>query len=85
MTNKFVRCVVVSLILTVFVLNVRSRAAERELTPELIKELQSSISVDPAMKALINAVSNNDLKKLSFNNEFHREHDNLFNFKVKAS
>lgn len=61
------------------------RAAEKEITPGLLGELRNSIEEDQSIQALINAVSNNDLKDLVFNNRFHREHDDLFNFKIETS
>jgi len=60
-------------------------ASEGELTARMIREFADSVESDPAMKALINAVTNNDLKDLAYNNRFHREHDALFNFKIETS
>ncbi|MBD3178195.1 MAG: hypothetical protein GF417_00595, partial [Candidatus Latescibacteria bacterium] len=65
------------------------RAGEPEtgakITPDVIEELKGSLEGDPAMKALINAVSNNDLKELTSDNQFHREHDDLFNYRIDTS
>ncbi|MFO7916052.1 MAG: C1 family peptidase [Candidatus Krumholzibacteriales bacterium] len=60
-------------------------AGEKEITPGLIEELRKSIEEDRSIQALVNAVSNNDLKDLVFNNQFHREHNDLFNFKIETS
>ena len=61
------------------------RAVEKEITPGFLSELRNSIEEDQSVQALINAVSNNDLKDLVFSNRFHREHDDLFNFKIETS
>jgi bleomycin hydrolase len=54
------------------------------LTPELIKKLEGSFELNPQTRALINAVSNNDLKELSFDREFHSRHDDLFSIKIET-
>ncbi|MCD6380451.1 C1 family peptidase [bacterium] len=58
--------------------------AHEGLTPELIKELEGSFELNPQTRALINAVSNNDLKVLSFDREFHSRHDDLFSSKIET-
>ncbi len=54
------------------------------LTPGLIERLENSLTVDSGTRALINAVSNNDIRELAFDREFFNGHDHLFNFKIET-
>jgi bleomycin hydrolase len=81
--RKLIHMSVISLLI-VIILNGSAFGGDSELTPELTKKLQNSIKMDPHQKALINAVSNNNIEELSRNIEFHRKHDHLFNFKIEA-
>ncbi len=58
--------------------------AREGLTPELIKKIEGSFELNPQTRALVNAVSNNDLKELSFDREFHSRHDDLFGIKIET-
>jgi bleomycin hydrolase len=54
------------------------------LTPELIKELQASFKTDAGTRALMNAITNNDVKSLALNRELYNGYDDLFNYKIDA-
>ncbi|MBN2070991.1 MAG: C1 family peptidase [Candidatus Krumholzibacteriota bacterium] len=49
-----------------------------------IREIRSSFRVDSQARALMNAISNNDLKKLTLNREFYNRQDDIFSDKVEA-
>jgi len=52
------------------------------LTPEVLKELQASFKLDAGTRALMNAITNNDVKSLALNRELYVAHDDIFNYKV---
>ncbi len=54
------------------------------LTPEVLKEIQSSFTLDAQTRALMNAITSNDIKSLALNRELYNRHDDLFNYKVDA-
>jgi len=54
------------------------------LTPEVLKEIQGSFKLDAQTRALMNAITNNDVKSLALNRELYNRHDDLFNYKVAA-
>jgi len=53
-----------------------------KLTPDVINELKTSVTFDAEMKALINAVTNNDVKELAFNRELFTKYNDIFNLKI---
>jgi bleomycin hydrolase len=55
-----------------------------ELDKGLIEQLQKSFDPNGRDRAMINAVSNNDLNDLSLDREIINEHDNIYTFKVDA-
>jgi bleomycin hydrolase len=61
-------------------------AAERTagLTPELITELQASFKLDAGTRAVMNAVTNNEVRSLAFNRELYNRHEDLFDYKIDA-
>jgi bleomycin hydrolase len=54
------------------------------LTPEVLKELRASFTLDAQTRALMNAITNNDLKSLALNRELYNKSDDVFNYKVDA-
>ncbi|UCB52494.1 MAG: aminopeptidase, partial [Candidatus Zixiibacteriota bacterium] len=57
---------------------------EGGLTSEVIQEVRQSFKMDTPTRALMNALTNNDIKKLALNREKYVDHDNLFNHKIKT-
>ena len=55
-----------------------------ELDKGLITELQRLFDPDGKDRAMINAVSNNDLKALALDRELINGHDDIYTFKVDA-
>ena len=55
-----------------------SAGKKGELDSGLIKELQKSFDADGKDRAMINAVSNNDLNALSLDREIINSHDNIY-------
>jgi len=49
-----------------------------------IERFQESFKPDPATRAVMNAVTNNDVKKLALNREMLTAHNNLFNHRIKT-
>ena len=57
---------------------------EGGLTPDVVRQIRQSFKMDTPTRALMNALTNNDIKKLALNREKYVDHDNLFNHKVKT-
>jgi bleomycin hydrolase len=57
---------------------------EGGLSPDVIREVHESFKMDISTRALINALTNNDIKKLALNRQMYVAHDNLFNHKIKT-
>lgn len=61
-----------------------SEPVEGGLTSEVIQEVRQSFRMDTPTRALMNALTNNDIKKLALNRDKYVDHDNLFNHKIKT-
>ena len=73
------------LVLLLFgIVNLVQAADFKELDTKAIKEIQSSLKMDTATRALMNAITNNDVKDLVLNRDLVNKHDNIYNLKVKA-
>ncbi len=59
-------------------------ASEGGLAPDIIQQVRQSFEIDASTRALMNALTNNDIKKLAVNREKYVAHDNLFNHKIKT-
>jgi bleomycin hydrolase len=59
-------------------------AVEGALTADMIEQIRQSFEMDASTKALMNALTNNDIKKLAVNREKYVTFDNLFNHKIKT-
>jgi len=57
---------------------------EGALTPDVIGEVRQSFKMDATTRALMNALTNNEIKKLALNRQMYVAHDNLFNHKIKT-
>ena len=57
---------------------------EGGLTSDVIREVCQSFKLDATTRALMNALTNNDIKKLTLNRQKYVAHDNLFNHKIKT-
>ena len=57
---------------------------EGALTPDVIQEVRQSFKMDTSTRALMNALTNNEIKKLALNRQMYVAHDNLFNHKIKT-
>ena len=62
-----------------------SLSAQKTITPEMLQQMQESYRNLPAAKALENAISNNDIKKLAVNRENLGKVDTYFSNRVKTS
>lgn len=54
------------------------------ISPELLEEIRSSVKMDATMKAARNAVTNNDIKKLTYNRQLSASIDHFFKYRVKV-
>ncbi len=59
-------------------------SSEGGLTSDVIREVCQSFKLDATTRALMNALTNNDIKKLALNRQKYVAHDNLFNHKIKT-
>jgi bleomycin hydrolase len=60
------------------------KSKEGALTSDVIQEIRQSFKMDTSTRALMNALTNNDIKKLALNRQMYVAHDNLFNHKIKT-
>ena len=60
------------------------KSKEGALTSDVIQEVRQSFKMDTSTRALMNALTNNDIKKLALNRQMYVAHDNLFNHKIKT-
>ena len=52
------------------------------LSPEVLKDLRASCPLDASTRALMNAITNNDVRGLALNRELYNRHNDVFNHKV---
>ncbi len=55
-----------------------------EINPEMIQKFQKQLDLEGQDRALMNAVTNTDLKQLTLNREIYNTHDDIFSFKIKT-
>ena len=76
---------VVTMFLSIFLFTIPAFSGDStQLSETQIKTLKNSVKLDGNTKALMNAISNNDVNKLAFNRELYNKYNNLFNFKIDA-
>ncbi len=54
------------------------------LDEPILNEIKNSFQLDRSTRSVMNAISNNDVKKIAFNREFLQKHNNVFNVKTDA-
>jgi bleomycin hydrolase len=54
------------------------------LTETVIEELKASFELDESNRALVNAMTNNDIRDLAYNRELYIRHDDLFSNKIET-
>ncbi|MCF8344118.1 MAG: aminopeptidase, partial [Bacteroidales bacterium] len=82
MKNKFKMLVVATaLIFAAY----NGKAQEGAITPEVLSDIKQSVWDEPDDRALINAVSNNDIKKLALNRENVGKVNHYFSHKVQTT
>nr|MBN2277352.1 C1 family peptidase [candidate division Zixibacteria bacterium] len=54
------------------------------LTPKTVDNIRSRFIMDPYLRAMYNAVTNNNISKLALNRDLLRDHNNLFSHKIKS-
>jgi len=54
------------------------------ISQSLLKEIKSSLVLEGSTKAMINAVSNNDIKKLAYNRKLVGKTDHFFKYRIKT-
>ena len=59
-------------------------SGEGAISQKMLKQIKSSLVLDSATKAMINAVSNNSIKKLAYNRDLAGKTDHFFKYRVKA-
>jgi bleomycin hydrolase len=57
-------------------------AQKAALTDDVLKQLQGSFKMDAQTRALMNAVTNNELRELALNRELLNEYSDIFNYKI---
>ncbi|MBE0665105.1 MAG: aminopeptidase, partial [Candidatus Aminicenantes bacterium] len=75
-------------VLTMFMLGVCSPVAAEEgggIGAGLLQELKQSLTMDAQTRALLNAISNNNVNELALNREIVAAHSPVFNVRINAS
>lgn len=72
-------------IFTVFFISSHSQNMDGEISIEMLKQMKEKCENDKSLKAIQNAVSNNDIKKLALNRDNLSQKDVHFSHKVKTS
>jgi bleomycin hydrolase len=80
--NRALFAAVISLVVAAAACPVALAEKPTGLSPEVIKELRASCTIDASTRALMNAITNNDVKSLALNRELYNSHDDIFNYKV---
>jgi bleomycin hydrolase len=57
-------------------------AQKAALTDDVLKQLRGSFKMDAQTRALMNAVTNNELRELALNRELLNEYSDIFNYKI---
>jgi len=55
-----------------------------ELSPRMIEEFRHQLDLDGADRALINAVTNTDMKQLTLNHQIYNSYNDVFSHKIKT-
>jgi bleomycin hydrolase len=58
--------------------------AQETISPEILKEFENSLTINQDIRARINAVTNNDIKKVAFNRDALEELDHHFAYRIKT-
>jgi bleomycin hydrolase len=58
--------------------------AQESITPEILGTIEESVTIDQESRAMINAVTNNDIKKLTFNRNALEELDHHFAYRIQT-
>jgi bleomycin hydrolase len=84
-TGRF--AIVISAIAVAFLAAVSNGAVAGDgtsLTKSVIEELEASFALDEGNRALVNAVTNSDIRELAYNRELYIVHDDLFSNKIET-
>ncbi len=79
------KSVIIVLLLTGFIHIFARIPTEASLTEDLIEEIRNSISLGPRDRAMMNALTSNELPEIALNREFLTKHNNLFSHKIETS
>jgi len=82
MISIILKRISIILSLLIFISNSLIGGETGKLTPSDIQSFKNSLKIDGQTKALMNAISNNDVKQLAFNRELYNKTDHLFNFEI---
>jgi bleomycin hydrolase len=58
--------------------------AQQTISPEILQKIEGSMQIDQSTRAMINAVTNNDIKKLAYNRNALEELDHHFAYRIKT-
>ena len=58
--------------------------SDGSITPEMIKKYERQLDLKGTDKALMNAVTNTEMKQLTLNREIYNNHNDVFSFKIKT-
>lgn len=64
--------------------SVETQAVEKTLSKDAILKLEKSFTLDGGNRALVNAVTNNDVRDLVYNRDLYIMHDDLFTHKIET-
>jgi len=84
MHTKLSCCLLMTLILGQLAYGGLFDKDDGRLTPQQIEDLQTAFQANVKAGAIVNAVTNNDVKELVLNRTITQRHDDIFNFKIKT-
>ncbi|MCK4537246.1 MAG: C1 family peptidase [Candidatus Krumholzibacteria bacterium] len=73
-----------AIVAVLLLVSVTVMAGDRGIDKKTLKEIKKSFELTPGNRALMNAVSNNDIRDLTFNREIYNEHNEIYTDKVEA-
>lgn len=84
MTQSSVRYLLISALLFAFSFSFAQEKTTGGISSKTLEEIKSSLVLDAHTKAMINAVSNNDIKKLAYNRDLVGKTDHFFKYRVET-
>ncbi len=83
MLRKVLKPIAIVAILVLFFIPNLAKS-NKSVTPEMIQQFQQQLDLHGTDRALLNAVTNTDMKQLTLNRELFNNHNDVFSFRIKT-